>query len=134
MRINSYLSSHALTIIIDHHGTVRLPHPSLTSRLIPLEDGYHISELNFPESSITCTSVRSASLGGLPDCLGFNSTRYSAATAVFTLGGLAGSIMSSAVTRRLQATGSIKVTGLLNVVGSVMMFAAPHWLVVLAGR
>ncbi|KAJ9117789.1 hypothetical protein QFC20_000068 [Naganishia adeliensis] len=96
--------------------------------------GYHISELNFPESSITCTSARSASLGGLPDCLGFNLTRYSAATAVFTLGGLAGSIMSSAVTRRLQATGSIKVTGLLNVVGSVMMFAAPHWLVVLVGR
>ncbi|KAI5453753.1 Bifunctional purine biosynthesis protein PurH [Naganishia albida] len=97
--------------------------------------GYHISELNFPETSITCSNAaRSSAWGALPDCLGFTSTRYSAATAVFTLGGLMGSIMSSPVTRRLKPTGSIKVTGLLNVVGSLMMSAAPHWLVVLAGR
>lgn len=45
-----------------------------------------------------------------------------------------GSLLSAKIGGRVQAIGSIKVTGLLNVVGSLIMFAAPHWLVVLAGR
>lgn len=109
---------------------------AIISQSDPSSDGYHISELNFPEASITCGSTASDLLAGsvFPPCLEIDSSRYSAATAIFTLGGLAGSLMSSKVSERVQAIGSIKVTGLLNVVGSVMMFAAPHWLVVLAGR
>ncbi|KAJ9120194.1 hypothetical protein QFC22_003094 [Naganishia vaughanmartiniae] len=104
--------------------------------------GYHISELNFPEASLTCTSPtasnlagsRSSMLGGLPDCLGIDSQRYSAATAIFTVGGLIGSILSARAMDKVGVIGCIKLTGLLNVIGSVIMFAAPHWVVLVAGR
>ncbi|KAJ9094378.1 hypothetical protein QFC19_007987 [Naganishia cerealis] len=107
-----------------------------------MEDGYHISELNFPEASITCIPVTTPNLAGsnssivsgLPDCLGIDSSRYSAATAVFTIGGLVGSILSARATGKVGVIGSIKITGLLNAIGSLVMFAAPHWTVVLVGR
>lgn len=115
-----------------------------------MTDGYHISELNFPEASLTCQSVKT-NVGGLPtaifpDCLGLTSTLYSTATAIFTLGGLAGSILSAPLIRHYKARSTsdddagvgevaiIRLTGWVNLAGSLMMTFSVHWIMLVIGR
>lgn len=113
-------------------------------------DGYHISELNFPEASLTCQSAK-AYVGGLPssvfpDCLGLTSTLYSTATAIFTLGGLTGSLLSAPLIRRFKSSSTsdndagvgevavIRLTGWINLAGSIMMAFSVHWIMLVIGR
>jgi MFS family permease len=60
--------------------------------------------------------------------------QYSVVTAVFTVGGLCGSLLSSGVTRRVGLQRAIALTGWLNAVGAVIMGLSVHWLMLAAGR
>ncbi len=99
--------------------------------------GYHISELNTPQPSLTCSSARSetpSALLGLPNCLDISPFLYSLATAIFTVGGLVGSAASAAIVSRCGMIASVKLTGWTSVVASATMLLAPHWIVLVTGR
>nr|XP_019045765.1 vacuolar membrane protein [Kwoniella bestiolae CBS 10118]OCF24695.1 vacuolar membrane protein [Kwoniella bestiolae CBS 10118] len=96
--------------------------------------GYHLSELNFPVNSLTCITPAYPPPSRLPLCLDLDSTRYSIVTAVFTVGGLVGSLISSWVVEKEGIKGGISWTGYLNLVGVLGMGIAPHWLLLVLGR
>lgn len=100
--------------------------------------GYHISELNFTQPSLTCSTPTSLTsspvLLGLPNCLGLTEPLYSLATAMFTIGGLLGSVYSSRVIARRGMIGAIKVSGMLNLAAALLMGLAPHWTLLVLGR
>ncbi|WWD04751.1 hypothetical protein V865_002822 [Kwoniella europaea PYCC6329] len=96
--------------------------------------GYHLSELNFPVNSLTCITPAYPPPSRLPLCLDLDSNLYSIVTAIFTVGGLVGSLMSSWVVEREGIKGGIAWTGYLNLVGVLGMGIAPHWLLLALGR
>jgi hypothetical protein len=97
-------------------------------------DGYHLSELNFPVTSLTCLSPAFPPPSRLPLCLGLTAGRYSFITAIFTVGGLMGSLMSSWVVQKEGLKGGIAWTGYLNLFGVIGMAMAPHWWILAIGR
>nr|ODN95410.1 vacuolar membrane protein [Cryptococcus depauperatus CBS 7855] len=108
-----------------------------------IEIGFHLSELNFPISSLTCTfnasssassALPSSSSFNLPQCLNMSEAIYGFVTAIFTVGGLLGSLSSSSITSRYSLKGSILLTGYVNLVGSLLMTLSPHWAVLALGR
>ncbi|KAK4687764.1 hypothetical protein P7C73_g2353, partial [Tremellales sp. Uapishka_1] len=96
--------------------------------------GFHLSELNYPISSLTCISIPEGSSQPLPLCLGLSTNLYGVVTAIFTAGGLIGSLISSGVVEKYGMKGGITLTGWLNLFGSLAMALAPHWVVLAAGR
>ncbi|RXK41640.1 hypothetical protein M231_01140 [Tremella mesenterica] len=96
--------------------------------------GYHLSELNFPVESLTCLPSAFPPPSRLPLCLSLTSKRYSLVTALFSVGGLVGSLGSAIVVRREGLRGGIVLTGWMNLVGSVGMALAPHWVILGIGR
>ena len=95
--------------------------------------GFHLSELNFPVSSLTC-SASGTSFLDLPLCLGLDQHHYGLVTAVYTVGGLLGSLGSAWLVSRQGVKGSITWTGWLNVLGAALMTFAPQWIVLGLGR
>ncbi|RSH89293.1 hypothetical protein EHS25_002405 [Saitozyma podzolica] len=73
--------------------------------------GYHLSELNFPVTSLTCLSPAFPPPSRLPLCLGLTAPRYSFVTAVFTVGGLVGSLISSWVVLKEGVKGGLHGPG-----------------------
>lgn len=103
-------------------------------RLI-IPDGYHLSELNFPVASLTCLpSAANPSTSFLPTCLGLDANRYSLVTAIFTVGGLVGSLGSSWLVQKQGLKGGLVYVGWMNVLGVVLMALSPNWLVLALGR
>lgn len=97
-------------------------------------DGYHITELNYPVTSLTCLPSPIDIDALLPQCLGLDSIKYSAVTALLTAGGLIGSALSDRVVRAVGVAGGIAWTGWMNLAGAMLMAAAPHWIVLGIGR
>ncbi|KAH8087986.1 general substrate transporter [Filobasidium floriforme] len=95
--------------------------------------GYHISELNFPQPSLTCHKDASGR-STLPACLDITSTRYSIITAVLTVGGLLGSLAAAKVIGRYGMYGTVWLTGAINLVGSIVMTISTHWIGLVLGR
>lgn len=112
------------------------PHETPSYPLLPLTcaDGYHLAELNYPVNGLTCHPSPNDGHAFLPPCLGINTIKYSAVTALLTAGGLVGSALSDRVVRSEGVSGGIAWTGWLNLLGALMMAAAPHWVVLAAGR
>jgi SP family facilitated glucose transporter-like MFS transporter 3 len=96
-------------------------------------DGYHISELNFPQPSLTCHKDASGR-STFPACLDITSTRYSIITAVLTVGGLLGSLVASKIIGRYGMFGTIWLTGAINLVGSIIMTISTRWIGLVLGR
>ncbi|WVR06252.1 hypothetical protein IAU60_003282 [Kwoniella sp. DSM 27419] len=96
--------------------------------------GYHLSELNFPVNSITCITPAFPPPSRLPICLDLDSRLYGLVTAVFTVGGLLGSLISSWVVEKEGIKGGIAWTGYLNLIGVLGMSMAPHWALLALGR
>jgi hypothetical protein len=96
-------------------------------------DGYHLSELNFPVASLTCKPAPDTK-SFLPVCLGIDNNRYSLITAVFTVGGLAGSLSSSWLVKRQGLKGGLVSVGWLNMLGVGLMTFAPSWIILALGR
>ncbi|OCF30610.1 vacuolar membrane protein [Kwoniella heveanensis BCC8398] len=96
--------------------------------------GYHLSELNFPVNSLTCLTPAFPEPSRLPLCLDLDSTLYGLVTAIFTVGGLVGSLISSWVVEKEGIKGGIAWTGYLNLIGVLGMGIAPHWILLALGR
>lgn len=106
----------------------------MRSRPCPLTpDGYHLSELNFPFKSLTCTPL-DADRGPLRPCLGLSPFLFSTATAMLTVGGLLGSMLSDRVVRAKGLAGGIAWSAWLNLVGAAVMALSPHWVLLMLGR
>ncbi|ORX40195.1 vacuolar membrane protein [Kockovaella imperatae] len=95
--------------------------------------GFHLSELNFPSASLMCTEVEKG-IFGLQNCLDITIYRYGLITALFTVGGLVGSLASSWLVQSRGVKGGITITAWLNVVGALAMAFAPNWIVLALGR
>lgn len=95
-------------------------------------DGFHLSELNFPALSLTCTSPSSSSL--IPQCLYLSESLYAFTTAIFTVGGLLGSLSNPWIVSKYGLKGGISLTGWINLFGATAMTLAPHWIILAAGR
>ncbi|WVQ96838.1 hypothetical protein IAU59_003945 [Kwoniella sp. CBS 9459] len=96
--------------------------------------GYHLSELNFPVNSLTCLTPAFPKPSRLPLCLDLDSTLYGLVTAIFTVGGLIGSLISSWIVEKEGIKGGIAWTGYLNLIGVLGMGIAPHWVLLALGR
>ncbi|OXH33653.1 vacuolar membrane protein [Cryptococcus neoformans] len=94
--------------------------------------GFHLSELNFPALSLTCTSPSSFSL--IPQCLYLSEPLYAFTTAIFTVGGLLGSLSNPWIVSKYGLKGGISLTGWINLFGASAMAFAPHWVILAAGR
>ncbi|KAJ7871495.1 general substrate transporter [Mycena olivaceomarginata] len=72
--------------------------------LIPFQYGYHISVLNQIQAVVTCKDVNGPDSQhysyGLPTCLPMSDFKFSVVTAVFTVGGLAGSLVANLIMDR----------------------------------
>ncbi|KAJ7929300.1 general substrate transporter [Mycena leptocephala] len=85
--------------------------------LIPFQYGYHISVLNQIQAVLTCKETTTPDsknyLYGLPTCLPMSDFKFSVVTAVFTVGGLAGSLVAN--------LGAARASSLLVAVGASLM-------------
>ncbi|KAJ7093162.1 general substrate transporter [Mycena epipterygia] len=90
--------------------------------LIPFQYGYHISVLNQIQAVLTCKDVDLDTRHyGLPTCLPMSDFKFSVVTAVFTVGGLAGSLVSNLVMDRWGRKGAARASSLLVAVGAGLM-------------
>lgn len=120
--------------LIDPHSTVR-PLFRWMLALLTRIDGYHLSELNFPVTSLTCLpSAVDTSKSLLPKCLGLDANRYSLVTAIFTVGGLGGSLGSSWLVQKKGLKGGLVYVAWMNVLGVALMAFSPNWLILTLGR
>lgn len=60
--------------------------------------------------------------------------KYSLVTAIFTVGGLIGSLSSSWLVERQGLKGGLVWVAWMNLCGVAMMTLAPSWVVLAAGR
>ena len=97
-------------------------------------DGYHLSELNYPVASLTCLTPAHTPPSRFPVCLDLDSSLYSLVTAIFTVGGLVGSLSSSWVVQTLGVKGGILSAGYLNLLAVLPMSLAGHWRYLATGR
>jgi SP family facilitated glucose transporter-like MFS transporter 3 len=85
-------------------------------------------------TSLTCLSPAFPPPSRLPLCIGIDANLYGLVTAIFTVGGLVGSLGSSWVVQKEGVKGGILWSGYLNVVGVLGMGIAPHWIILASGR
>ncbi|KAF7338630.1 25S rRNA adenine-N(1) methyltransferase [Mycena venus] len=91
--------------------------------LIPFQYGYHISVLNQLKAVITCVGSPDSQhySYGLPTCLPMSDFKFSVVTSVFTVGGLAGSLVANLIMDRWGRKGASRVSSLLVAVGAGLM-------------
>ena len=93
--------------------------------------GFHLSELNYPAASLQCDQGPTSTLRA---CLGIDQKTYGLITAIYTVGGLAGSLISSVVVKQSGVKRGITLTGWLNLAGAAIMTLATHWTLLCLGR
>ncbi|KAJ7236728.1 general substrate transporter [Mycena haematopus] len=92
--------------------------------LIPFQYGYHISVLNQIQAVVTCKATTPDSQRysyGLPTCLPMSDFTFSVVTAVFTVGGLAGSLVANLIMDRWGRRGAARLSSLLVAIGAGLM-------------
>lgn len=89
--------------------------------------GYHLSELNFPATSLTCISRSHPPESRIPLCLDISTERYGFVTAIYTVGGLIGSLGSSWLINRYGITKGITFTAYINLLGTTTMTLSTTW-------
>ncbi|KAJ7771781.1 general substrate transporter [Mycena metata] len=95
--------------------------------LIPFQFGYHISVLNQIQAAPTPSMV-------LPTCLPMSDFKFSVVTAVFTAGGLAGSLLGNVFMDRWGRKGAARATSLFVGVGAGLMCVSASVPVLALGR
>lgn len=97
--------------------------PCLTFRF--LKYGYHISVLNQIQAVLTCKEVTptldESVLRALPTCIAMSDFLFSAITAVFTVGGLVGSLLATGVMDRYGRKGAATMSAAFVAAGTASM-------------
>lgn len=97
--------------------------------LIPFQYGYHISVLNQIHSVLSCNQNLNLAEDVsspyhptfLPTCIPMSDWTFSAITAIFTLGGLTGSLLSNVVMDRYGRKGAARVSAVFVTLGTGLM-------------
>ncbi|KAF4604021.1 hypothetical protein EYR40_001205 [Pleurotus pulmonarius] len=102
----------------------------------PFQYGYHISVLNQIQAVLTCKHRESfdSNATRLPLCIPMDDFTFSAVTAVFTIGGLIGSIVANPITNKYGRKGATRASALLVALGTVFMTIAGSVGVMAFGR
>lgn len=99
----------------------------------PFQYGYHISALNQIQAPLTCRDEPPA-LDGLPACIPMSDLAFSTVTAVFTLGGLAGSLVANLLTDSRGRRGGLRVCSIFMAVGAALMGISSSVALLVFGR
>lgn len=84
--------------------------------------GYHISALNQIQAVLTCKIKSSDPLHyGLPTCIPMSDFTFSVVTAIFTVGGLSGSLMANVIMDRWGRKGATKASAFFISTGAGLM-------------
>ncbi|KAH9483822.1 CCR4-NOT transcription complex subunit 1 [Psilocybe cubensis] len=105
------------------------------SLIIPFQYGYHISVLNQIQGVLTCkvTAVPDA-LHALSPCIPMSDLTFSLVTSIFTLGGLAGSLVANLVMDRWGRRGTNRICTVFMAVGALFMGLSNSVFFLLLGR
>ncbi|ODO07145.1 hypothetical protein L198_00724 [Cryptococcus wingfieldii CBS 7118] len=99
--------------------------------------GFAITSLNGIQDSVMCRRRPAAAFDeelGLSSCLAMTSSQFGLVVSVFTLGGLAGSLVFHAISQKFGKTGSLRVSALSVLIGSAVVGLAGNALVMGLGR
>ncbi|KAL2852618.1 general substrate transporter [Aspergillus pseudodeflectus] len=105
----------------------------------PLQFGYHLAELNAPQSVITCerksihTSTSRIS-EGLPQCIPMSPSQFGLVSSIYTLGGLLGALLAGPVSTKHGRLFALRATTIFFILGPVAETLAPNIPVLGLGR
>ncbi|THZ62588.1 vacuolar protein sorting-associated protein 73 [Aureobasidium pullulans] len=108
----------------------------LVSTIGPLLFGFHLSELNAPQSIITCEkkSISSTLAPSLPQCISMDSTQFGLVSSIFTLGGLLGALVAGPVSARYGRYRSMLFSTVPFIIGPVFEVFATNIPIFTVGR
>lgn len=100
--------------------------------------GYHISALNQIQAVLSCRGNPDGAAMppdyGLPTCIPMSDATFSVVTAVYTVGGLLGSLVANVVMDRAGRKGAVQASSALFVLGAAVMGAANSLWPLIIGR
>ncbi|CAG8603883.1 21084_t:CDS:2 [Dentiscutata erythropus] len=99
--------------------------------------GYHIGELNTPQSIMSCQGVKIPNPEDseyLPPCIKMNAAQFAFVTSVFTLGGLVGSLFASRVADSQGRRKTLILNGIFLALGPLVMGFATNITALVIGR
>ncbi|KAJ7470350.1 general substrate transporter [Mycena latifolia] len=104
--------------------------------LVPFQYGYHIPVLNQIHVVLACKDINPDAQQhyGLPTCLPMSDFKFSVVTALFTAGGLLGSLVSNVVMDRWGRKGATRASSLLVAAGAGLMCVSASVAVLGLGR
>jgi len=96
--------------------------------------GYHISVLNQIQAVLTCKSVNPANAATPSNCIPMSDVAFSFVTAIFTVGGLAGSLVANLVVDSWGRRGTQRLCAIFIGIGSALMGLTSSLSILLVGR
>ncbi|WVW82458.1 hypothetical protein I302_104468 [Kwoniella bestiolae CBS 10118] len=101
--------------------------------------GFAISSLNGVQGPLTCGGAgritpHSVDAKGLKDCIYMTPSAFGIVTAIFTLGGLLGSLAATNINHHLGRIGTLQLSALHILIGSLIIGLANSMGVMIAGR
>ncbi|KAJ9157159.1 General substrate transporter [Coniochaeta hoffmannii] len=123
------------------------------STLGPLQFGFHLGALNAPQDVITCAkksislsslllsllrrsnnAATTPSMLSLPDCIPMTDAQFAIVSSIFTVGGLIGALAAGPITSSRGRLVSMRLTGALYVLGSLIETVAGSIPILALGR
>lgn len=98
-----------------------------------LQYGYHIAELNAPQQVMTCNSTHSFD-GQYADCIELSNQQFGIITAIFSIGGLCGSLVAGRFADKFGRLKLAILANLINFVSSLIMFSSNRFRQLFMGR
>lgn len=96
-----------------------------------LQYGYHIAELNAPQQVMTC-QVQNDDY--YVDCIPLSDQQFGAVTAIFSIGGLFGSIVAGRLAEKFGRRKVAILASLINLISSLIMFSSNKFRQLFMGR
>jgi MFS family permease len=109
----------------------------LWTLIIPFQYGYHVSILNQIQSVLTCQVIEPKldhDLSSLPTCIPMDDVTFSVVTAIYTIGGLLGSLIANVVMDRYGRKGAARGNALFVALGTGLMGFSSNVSMLAAGR
>ncbi|KAF8197389.1 general substrate transporter [Pholiota molesta] len=110
----------------------------LWALVIAFQYGYHISVLNQIQAVLTCkVTTIPPSLAATPrlsGCIPMSDVTFSLLTAIFTIGGLAGSLVANLVMDSVGRRGSNRICAIFMAIGTALMGISNSLYILLIGR
>lgn len=98
-----------------------------------LQYGYHIAELNAPQQVMICNSTHSFD-GHYADCIDLTNQQFGIITAIFSIGGLCGSLVAGKFADKFGRLKIAILANLINFVSSLVMFSSNRFRQLFMGR